>query len=385
VTLNAGATPSVDVASPGPVILSGPSVNGNPGTATIATTGLSVTGVDAYQKPGTYTGSITLTMAFANATASPATATLDYSYTITEKGTVSTSPSSIAAGSFTQSGAPQTPPWQFTAANSNIATSIAAVTSSAASLTMKAYVSSTNGPETAATLNLATSSQSTYTSFTFPSGATPTIPIGGSAPGNTFATGTTTTANQTTATQVLTTGIILTVPASAAPGTYTGTVTITLNFDTTTDTTTFTYSYTIPTYLNVSVDQGLFFHIGTPGTATAPSSTTGFANPYITISAAGNAKLVLGASLTSLTFSSNTIPTSQIWLAIDTSATSASTDAGNAVTSSPSGLASITYPATGSLALGIYSLYLSGRIKTTTSNAPGVYGGTLTITISVGS
>jgi len=183
-------------------------------------------------------------------------------------------------------------------------------------------------------------------------------------------------------TQILTTGLVVTIPASTAPGTYTGVVTFTLLFDSTAASAAFSYQYTVGTYLNVSLDQGLYFHATVPDVATPPESHTGYVHPYSTIGATANTKFHLAASLTPPVFQTSTIPTSQLWLSIDTSASLASSAADTAVLSNPGGCSSIRYPVSGSLGLGIYNFYLSGRIKTTAANPPGVYNGTLTVTIT---
>jgi len=196
--------------------------------------------------------------------------------------------------------------------------------------------------------------------------------------------GNTSTTSQSSITQILTTGLIVTFPVTAAPGTYAGTITFTLTYNGYSSTGSLGYTYTIPPTLNISVDQGLHFDIGTPETATSPTSSTGYPNAYCTITATGNDIYHITASLSALTFGSSTIPTTQLWLAIDVSPSAASLGAASAVTSNPSGLAAIRYPASSSLPAGVVTLYLCGRVSTTVSNPPGTYSGTLTLTIVAG-
>ncbi len=356
------------------MILSGSGTGSIVAPHSIVTAGVSLT-VPSGAAPGTtYTGEIDLTLSETNATP----AILLYSYTVPgSAGGMTVTGGPITT--FTQSGSPQSAPWQFTAANNTVTTSIYVAAASTA-FSLKAQAAPGVGdPATSVAMNLVPITQSAY-SFSPSLVATTTASILGA--GATIAAGTTSGTPPSGEVPIFTSGLVITVPSSATPGPYSGTVTLTLTGNTNPIQASFSYTYTVPTYLNVSVDQGLHFNIGTPGIASGPVAGAGDPNPYITIGSTGNTAFHLTAAVTALTIVGGTpIPTSQQWLAIDTSFGAAGTDALNAVGANPSGLASIRYPASTALALGVYTLYLSEYLKTTVANIPGTYTGTLTITI----
>jgi|GEM_PF-2678687 len=379
-TATNGLNPSIQVggSGPGTIIFTGTDSTSN-GYGTIFKTGLTVT-VPAYSAPGTYTGTITFTESLAApGSTQPNPTSLTYSYTVPQNGQVLATPNSIPASSFTMSGA-----MVFTAPTSSVGMGLIAVTPTANTWSMKAYVSSHNGPETSVVMNTAVATQSVYSGVSLSASGSPSLPLGGSSPGTLIASGNTTTLSQAGPTTIFTNGLAITVPPTATPGTYTGTVTVTLTFNSFSTTTTLSYTYTVPTYVSVNIDQGLNFVVSTPGSATGPSTAGNFPNTYSTIGLTSNTAYHVTASVSSLTYSSSTIPTSQLWLGIDQSPSLASTAASNAVTAHPTGLASIRYPSSTTLPAGLLSLYLSGQVMTSITNVPGVYSGTITVTITAG-
>jgi len=373
-TLSGGATPTIATSSPGTQFLTGPAGTSAATVYEVATTGLTVT-VPEFTVPKTYSGTIQVTFAYDGGQSS---GLINYSYTVTQHCAVVNNPTSILASSFSQSGS-----MTFTAPASTVSTSIGAVTFAPNTWTLQAYVSSPSGPESLVNLNMASNTQGVYSGFNLTKGTTPSIQIGGSSPGTQVASGSTSTATQPSATEIFSTGLIITVPATTAPGTYNGTLTFILTISGTSYTTTLGYSYTVPAFVSISLDQGLYFDITTPGVATQPVSSVGFNHAYSKIGATSNTAFYISASMSPLTSVSSTIPTSQLWLAMDPSLLNLmDTDVPGLVGRYSSGHATALYPATGTLAPATCTVYLSGLVMTSMANPPGNYSGTITVTIT---
>ncbi len=235
-------------------------------------------------------------------------------------------------------------------------------TSTGHPLTFSAYVSSTNGPETAVKLNTTLVAGGSYT-LVLPNGASPTLQIGGAAPGTTIFTGTSISSPPT---QDFTAGVTVTVPATAAPGTYTGSITYNMTIDTSggggcAPAITLTYTYTVvaPTLSNLTVSPNpVIGTIGSTGTVT-----------LATVAPTGGQLVSLGSN------SSNVIvPANMTVLAGSTTGTFAITTLQPAVTFTGTITASTASPASSKQAtLLVYANYVTNLVF----NRSSVLGGTV--------
>jgi hypothetical protein len=148
---------------------------------------------------------------------------------------------------------------------------------------LNAYVGSTNGPETSVVLNIGNFVAGGTYAVSQPNGANPTLQMGGSGPGTPIVVGTATLLG--IGLNVATTGLTVTVPTTAAPGTYTGHVIYSLNLGSGTSPgpVSVAYTYTVPvpattiSTLNIGPNP-VVATIGSTGTITltSPAPTGGW-------------------------------------------------------------------------------------------------------------
>ncbi len=355
-TLTNGGT-GVTLNTPASILAATPTIASDstkPPGGTVCSVGITVT-VPANTAPGSFSGTIT----FVLSGGANDTKTLTYSYTVPKHGSITVGPPSSQTLTNTDTTftsyvtAPASPTDLTLAANDT--------------WSITASLSTHTGPETAAFITLTNKSGSA----TFPTSNPINIFTGNPviATGSAFSSA-----------RLCSVAITLTLPANSTPTTSnnTGTINLQLTVNGVSQTlATLTYSYSIPRYLNVTLDQGLSFHVTTPGVVTSPQANP--TNSYCTINTSGNVAFHLTAAVTGLD-----IP---IWLAIDNNSAFTNINFTSLVNNNSNGLASIRYPLTNGTTVGPannVNYFLSGRVKTTTSHTPGTHSGTLTVTIVVG-
>ncbi len=258
---------------------------------------------------------------------------------------------------------------------------------------LDAYVSSTNGPETAVVLDIGNFVAGGTYGVSLTNGATPTLQLGGSAPGTQIIHGTSTLLGLSL--NLATTGLRVTVPTSAPAGNYTGNVTYSLNLGSGTNpaAVTIPYTYTVPMSVSISPNP-LIGTIPATGTITlanpAPAGGIGVTLSSTSSNVTVPSGVLVPAGQTTVTFPitttepaaslTATVTASAVFGAFTANATYALQVYGNYITGltiSPNSIVG------GASATGTLSLYLPASTSGWTVNLSSQYPSSVKVPASV--